>query len=739
MPLSEKLLRWLFEMRLSMSPAKMSVAKIVSHRELERKLILALEEFSSFEPIDVRQQAGIIEIRRTRDEEAVFAANDRLLILVESLDLNLQRRTSSKINVEDSKITQSLSFVTEVIQSIESEVLEIDKEIATVTLELEQQRSLKHVAESLEPLGLDMGRIGSTEYTFTTAGRIDEARLSKLDWSLGEVTEGTYFLKSLPGKKGKVVCSVSIPVERKGAAERIFTALGFDTFSVPEGYDGSPDDIAFQAAERISVLEKERESLHNRKKLIAKEWGPKILAAWELMKIETNRVSIKSYFVYTESSVKVWGWIPAGSEDKIQSLLKEYVGSAHNIEFDEPDFAEYDSPTYLDNPSIMKPTEDVVTAYGIPSKHDLDPTKIMWLSFPLIFGLVFADVGQGFLILLIGLAAWYAKRKEQDWGQILGYIQNGAEGLVLMGIFAMFGGFLFGSFFGSETVIEPLWPIFAHTDAEGYTNPYRAAHLLKLSIEVGVIQITLGILLSFYNKLKHKEWDKAIIAVAYVWMYLGFINLLFGISYDNINAWFSNAGTVNIWLPLIGIGYGVGDNGVYPVVPLSPMIFTMIALFVPLAIMALLSFKHGMDGTVHFLESGLGMISHTVSYARIFALNTVHVILSGVFFSLLPPLLEIEFAYLEIAGVEIIPHHFMHEGHQVTPHLPLLGAIVGTFIVGILEGLLAFMHTLRLHFVEWFSKFYYAGGVAFSPFVAERLHTAPINRPKPMMTLASNQ
>ena len=57
-----------------------------------------------------------------------------------------------------------------------------------------------------------------------------------------------------------------------------------------------------------------------------------------------------------------------------------------------------------------------------------------------------------------------------------------------------------------------------------------------------------------------------------------------------------------------------------------------------------------------------------------------------------------------------------------------------TFIVGILEGLLAFMHTLRLHFVEWFSKFYHAGGIEFMPFSAKRIHTAQI---KPEMAQAS--
>ena len=88
-----------------------------------------------------------------------------------------------------------------------------------------------------------------------------------------------------------------------------------------------------------------------------------------------------------------------------------------------------------------------------------------------------------------------------------------------------------------------------------------------------------------------------------------------------------------------------------------------------------------------------------------------------VFFDLLAsaPLLLIPFPEVHIFGVELIP-----EGAV----LPLLPAIIGSILVGILEGLLGFMHTLRLHYVEWFSKFYHAGGIDFRPFMARRIHTS---------------
>ncbi|MDH4214822.1 MAG: hypothetical protein OEV85_12970, partial [Candidatus Thorarchaeota archaeon] len=443
--------------------------------------------------------------------------------------------------------------------------------------------------------------------------------------------------------------------------------------------------------------------------------------AWEALSIESKRIEIKGYIVYTDQSIKMWGWIPESKESQLEPLLREYVGTAMQVTFDKPEFAEHEAPTCISNPSYMQPTEDVVKAFGVPSRHDLDPTKIMWLTFPIIFGLIFSDVGQGFLVILIGLAAFRAKKKGQSWGAILGYVQNGAEGLILMGVFAMIGGFLFGSFFGSETVIEPLWHTFAH-EIDGMKNPYRDAHMLKLSIEVGAVHLSLGILLNLYNKLKHKEYREAVTAASYLMLYLGFVNLLFGVSYNSIGQWFNSTGNVYLWIPIAGIGYGTGNNGVYPALPLSPMIFSIALFVIPLLIMAITSFAGGMDSIVILLENAIGMISHTVSYARIFALNTVHIILSSVFMQL-PALIMIPFPALELFGVEIIPHEFIVNGQHIPASLPLLGAVIGTLIVGILEGLLGFMHTLRLHYVEWFSKFYHAGGIEFMPFRAKRLHT----------------
>jgi V/A-type H+-transporting ATPase subunit I len=706
-----------------LSPEKMIVAKVVSHRDLERNVLLALEEFGFFEFIDVRRQAGLFDVKRTRDEETAFSALDRLDKLVHTLELSIGRRSGKLLEINDSTLQNSLNLASEVIGAIEKEVLEIDTELIVARSELDRQHGIIAVASSLRPLGIDPSYIGSTEYTFTTAGLVPSGRQDELEWSLNEVTEGAFALSSYPIKSGAYASVITVSIEMKDAVERILTALEFEAFTMPEGESGKPEQIIEASEKRVLELEEEIQNLVRRKDTIASEWGHRILATWETLSIERKRIEVKGYIVYTDQSIKMWGWIPERKEAILEPLLRERVGAALQVTFDKPEFAEHEAPTYISNPSFMQPTEDVVKAFGVPSRHDLDPTKIMWLTFPIIFGLIFSDVGQGFLVILIGLAAFRAKKKGQDWGSILGYVQNGAEGLILMGIFAMIGGFLFGSFFGSETVIEPLWPAFAHSVA-GVDNVYRDSHMLKLSIEVGAIHISLGIILNLYNKLKHFEYRNAIIAASYLVLYLGFVNLLFGVSYNSIGEWFSPSGNVYLWIPIVGIGYGTGNNGIYPALPLSPMLFSIVFFVIPLIIMAITSFAGGMDSIVILLENAIGMISHTVSYARIFALNTVHVILSSVFMQL-PAVIMITFPALELFGVEIIPHEFIINGAHIPASLPLLGAVIGSILVGLLEGLLGFMHTLRLHYVEWFSKFYHAGGIEFIPFRTKRLHTVP--------------
>ncbi|MFX1369515.1 MAG: hypothetical protein ACFFAY_13035, partial [Promethearchaeota archaeon] len=286
-------------MGLGLSPAKMLVARVVTHRDLERELILALERFARFEFIDVTQQAKLVDVKRSRDEETVFVAFDRINKIMDSLGLEPTRGLGKRIAVDDSKLAGSLEFISEVIRSVEPEVLELDSETAAAQLELEKQLAIRDVALSLEPLGLDPTALGATDYTFTTAGVVPRGRVGHLEWSIKEVTEDAYVMKHLPVKRGVAVATLSVPVERKEAVERILSAMEFEAFKMPETAGGHPEEIARAAGARISELEAELEKHASSRKSIVREWSARILAAWEILELERLRVEAKALLVFT--------------------------------------------------------------------------------------------------------------------------------------------------------------------------------------------------------------------------------------------------------------------------------------------------------------------------------------------------------------------------------------------------------------------------------------------------------
>ncbi|MFX1415912.1 MAG: hypothetical protein ACFFC0_03820, partial [Promethearchaeota archaeon] len=90
-----------------LSPAEMIVARVVSHKDYEREVLLALQAFGLFEFIDVTQHASIVDVKKSRDEETVFVALDRIMKMIDSLGLDSSRRAGPKIEIDDRKITDS--------------------------------------------------------------------------------------------------------------------------------------------------------------------------------------------------------------------------------------------------------------------------------------------------------------------------------------------------------------------------------------------------------------------------------------------------------------------------------------------------------------------------------------------------------------------------------------------------------------------------------------------------------
>src|SRR3989454_1013011 len=306
-------------------------------------------------------------------------------------------------------------------------------------------------------------------------------------------------------------------------------------------------------------------------------------------------------------------------------------------------------PTLIDAPAFFKPLQSVINNFGTPSYHELNPLPFMIITYPIIYGLMFGDVGQGLLFIFGGLFLWNLKKKGKKIFELGQIIADGPELIILLGIGIVVFGIIFGDFFGFApdflkfSVVNGVRaPIFSPSELK--------IEFMVITLFVGVAHLTFGLALSAINKIRNKEYSHAIFGpISWAVFYISGVYLISQVVIAEFK-------------------FGIALK--------PPYIFLLVPIFVPLVLMA------WKEGGLHMFEAFLSSASNTFSYLRIWALNIAD--------------FEFKFALFIALGV--------------------LGAIIGNVLVLIIEGLIVFVQTLRLHWVEWFSKFYEGTGTPFAPY-----------------------
>ncbi|MFH1327981.1 MAG: V-type ATPase 116kDa subunit family protein, partial [Candidatus Bathyarchaeota archaeon] len=396
-----------------------------------------------------------------------------------------------------------------------------------------------------------------------------------------------------------------------------------------------------------------------------------IYAHKEIVDIELRIEDLKKKFRQTSKTNVLELWVKETDFKKTVAGIKEkcptaIIRTGGEEKGDKP-------PTFMRNPIRSDCYEKLVRAYGLPNYRELDPTIIMFISFPIIFGLMFADIGHGLILLIGGLVVNQVFDKFNIKGGFWHYLQEARVLIIGCGIAAIFFGFLFGDFFGATyaaNIHTPNW----YTMITGISSPpwfspfdfpSGPIRLLKIAIIIGIMHITFGIVISLYNKLRNKKYRESIAPASWLWFY-GSLSYL-----------------------ILNWGLRIGEVILNPTILMGLLIIPFIGMIV----LHWVSGKTFMDAFSEGVTKGIESLSNTVSYGRIMALGMVHAVFS------------------EMA---IMGQGPMQMGTML---------IVTLFLILALEGILTFAHTLRLHWVEWFSKFYEGDGIPFEDFTIRRRFT----------------
>ena len=389
--------------------------------------------------------------------------------------------------------------------------------------------------------------------------------------------------------------------------------------------------------------------------------------------IQLERVHLSDERVAGDSLRLLVGWVRADRTEELTTVL-----DADHIfyEMEDPAF-EDDVPVQITNGRFTSLFEPILRMYSLPNYHDLDPSFYFAPFFMLFFGLCLGDGGYGLLVLFGGLAvAKFCKGDVCNYGRLMAWL----------GMMTVICGLLMGTFFGIDlsqqdwAFLAPVKPYFLNDNGVGPIFGYSP--MMVLSVIIGLIQVLLGMILKGCKAVKN-----------------------YGFAYG--------IGTF-CWVAAIILAvilYGLPACGVQ----LPQVLQTILMVLIGISALGILfynspgSYRRPLLGLLGNIGGGVwatygmatGLLGDLLSYIRLFALGLTGGVLGGVFNSL-----AIDMTSSLPVMVRWIPMILiLLAGHGITFALSMISA---------------FVHPMRLTFVEFFKNAdFEGGGKEYSPFRKE--------------------
>ncbi|MHA1330181.1 MAG: V-type ATP synthase subunit I [Candidatus Hodarchaeales archaeon] len=702
-------------------PQRMRIAKITLKKNLGRSFLKLVAGKTEIEIIDLVKTANIepsepseiekefqqLVLRLKKINEHV----KKLELSEEDLQLNLEEKDLVGLKEKAQKVLKRLEPVEEDFNELEK----LEQEIKDYKIYINSLDELKKTEIN------DIHEFGTGSHFYAVLGYIKGIHRFRLEMALDQLTGGEFLFKELGISGSKSICLVGVMNNYRSPVDRLLSGLGFHSIDYPEDLKGTPDTALNTALEKRNQMNNELVKIKTKIKEEISESIPELMAITEQINIELQRMQVLRRTQERNDNYLIWAWVPKNEVKKLKTIM-EQLDSSIIIKIIKPELDDSEIPTKVRNNFYSRSFEDLVNGFGTPGYNEWDPTKIISILIPIFFGIMFADVVDGLVVLLIGIYGLSLNPKKYSKSSMIAelqsYFDKGGPILITIGITAMIFGFLFGSYrgLGGEHALHYGLPILWFSpEIEG-----GQFALLEMAIFIGCIVIGIALVFQFLGTWSHDKKEAIFLQGMFLLFYIGLVFLIFTFG-TNPTLWLSaTEGKFDLralqniaqyqeelmhhegleFTSLIGGVFeslGVPYWGI-PVfaVPGLNMSYPFVLLIVSLLLTTGYHFKAGMDGISEWLDYLITMISNTISFARIFAYTMVHGSLSLVFIQIF----------------------------ELIFHSPFPGMFIGAFIVIPLELLVSFLQSLRLCWVEFFGKLHYQGtGYKFSPFKEQRFFT----------------
>ena len=636
-----------------MAIAKMKLINISAEKEYLDDVLLRFVDMNYFHPEPAVKFIDTVHGLTSMDEEnPVSEVLSRFKEICSDMSLELLNIAMREKNYDLDKMK---AYIEEVYQRyLDAKNVEIDLEKV-----IQENKDALVTIKNIESIDLNLDDLFDCKYVKFRFGRLPLDSVEKLRYYRNR----PFAFKSFTKDDAYSWCIYMTTEKYEGDVDNVFSSLYFERIHIPDFVHGTPERAAETLMDEIENDEKQLqhvEDVINKIKDECREEMAKIRGELEFL----DRTFVaRKYVVGLGQRFSITGFIDAADVDQLHNTfsdLKEVeieVRPAHSDK-------RLDPPTKLKNRWFARPFIMFVEMYGIPDYDGIDPVPIVAIIYSLLFGLMFGDVGQGIVVMIVG--ALLSKYKNMQLGDIM----------VRIGMFSTLFGFIFGSVFGNETMLNPLYHALLGLSEKPIEVMSSAFILPLLMIAVGI-----GVILNLFSMA---------------------LNMLLQFRKKDMGEfWFSQNGVAG-FVFYASIAIGVVLNVLFGL-PVFNIIYISLLIVLPLLLVFLKEpltrkLHHGkmfpegfgaffVEGFFELFEICLSYITNTISYLRVGGFVLSH------------------------AGMMMAVTMIMEMSGGI---VALLIGVFGNVLVMCLEGLVVGIQVLRLQFYEMFSRYFDGNGIAFT-------------------------
>jgi V/A-type H+-transporting ATPase subunit I len=526
---------------------------------------------------------------------------------------------------------------------------------------------LQH-AERLRRGEVDVARLSGLRFTMLTLGLIRVEEMSSL---AAVLAPAPFAIVPLDVSEGVALAAVAVPAS---VSDRLESSLRVVTFEPVSIADGSVEPDAAQR--RVTASEEAVRQAADDLAALRSRWTPTLVDLARRAELGALLLQAQTYFAASGRYVVISGWIPEDRADGMSRAITAVTAGRAVVDVEKPEdmpealASALRIPILYRNPLLLRPFQTLVQLYGVPSYGEIQPTAFFAVSFLLMFGLMFGDVGQGLVLFSAGYCLFRYLPRYLDYGILL--MECGAASAVF--------GALYGSFFGIEGLLPVLW-----------MEPIRdLRRFMAVAVGFGVLLVSMGLVLNIVNSWRSGERATALLGPRGVF------------------------GAVTYWILVVLVARAVMPSDLtVPVPAILAMAAVPVLLLVLRRPLVRLLDRSGrpraahpgtprwltaLEGSVELVDSLFAFFANTISFVRVAAFAAVH---AGVFIAM--------FALADTLA-----------RYRFGQPLGIVTIVVGNIVMIFLEGLTVSVQVLRLEYYEFFGKFFRGGGEPYRPLMLRK-------------------